>query len=71
MTSNTGSPDRVTLHCSTAGHRHSGKSAEIRNPGFTVEAGRACALIDLAWHPVLSKAASVKRDGPWRVGDGA
>lgn len=67
---NTDSP-KVVLHCSTAGHRHYGKSAEIRDPGHAIDADRACALIDLAWHPLLGRAASVQQHGPWRVEDSA
>lgn len=57
--------ERLTITCTDEGHWHCGKSAEIRDPGQPVDAGRACKLIDLAWHPVLSKAASVQRLGPW------
>lgn len=61
----------ITLTCTTKGHRHYGKAAKIRDPGQPIDNDRACALIDLAWHPLLGKAASVQQHGPWRVEDPA
>ena len=59
--------DRISITCTVPRHRHSGRTATIRNPGIPLDPERACKLIDVAWHPVLSQATSVQRFGPWRA----
>lgn len=59
----TGEPG-IRITCTDPAHRHAG-AALIRHTEDPIHQDTACKLIDLARHPLLSRAASVQRFGPW------
>lgn len=54
---------RIKITCNDESHWHAGMSAYVR--GDSVDPKKVCGNIDLAHHPVFSRAASVKKNGPW------
>jgi hypothetical protein len=54
------------LTCTDPTHRHTG-SAIIRHTDNAISQDRVCKLIDVAHHPLLSRADNVQRLGPWAV----
>lgn len=63
-TTPTGQPGTL-LTCATPGHWHYGMSAIIRTPNRKTSPNKVCGNIDLAHHPILSKASNIRQSGPW------